>query len=156
MNDISIRKAVPEDLEVLLQFEQQLIAAERPMDPTIREGHLHYYDLGAFISDPEVALLVAEYRGQLVGSGYAIAREARPYLNHKYHAYLGFMYTAPEFRGKGVNQRILEALKEWAHARGLHELRLTVYETNTAAIRAYEKAGFEKHIMEMRLTTRQC
>ncbi|MGB5500466.1 MAG: GNAT family N-acetyltransferase, partial [Maribacter sp.] len=31
------------------------------------------------------------------------------------------------------------------------EIRLTVYDENHAAIRAYEKVGFKKHIIEMRL-----
>jgi GNAT superfamily N-acetyltransferase len=86
-----------------------------------------------------------------VGSGYARPKPARSYLDHEYYAYLGFMYTVPEFRGKGVNRKILTALREWSLDKGFRELRLTVYETNTQAIRAYEKAGFQKHIVEMRL-----
>jgi len=69
----------------------------------------------------------------------------------KDYAYLGFMYTVPEFRGLGVNQRIIEALKKWALTKGLIEIRLTVYGDNIPALRAYEKAGFVKHIVEMRI-----
>jgi len=39
----SIRKATSTDLSVLLKFEQSLIAAERPMDPTIKDGLITYY-----------------------------------------------------------------------------------------------------------------
>ncbi len=151
MDAIIIREATPDDLEELLLFEQELITAERPMDPTIREGKLHYYPLEEWIGDPEIGLVVAEQNGKLVGSGYARARRARPYLDHEYYAYLGFMYTVPEYRGQGVNRMIIEALRGWARSRGLQELRLTVYDTNTPAMRAYEKAGFSKHILEMRM-----
>jgi ribosomal protein S18 acetylase RimI-like enzyme len=57
----------------------------------------------------------------------------------------------PEYRGMGVNNLIIDALKSWSVSRNIYELRLHVYNDNTAAIRAYEKAGFEKHLLEMRV-----
>lgn len=151
MDPIIIRYATEDDLDELLQFEQQLIRAERPMDPTIRQGHVNYYDIRELINTPDAALAVAEAGGRLVASGYVRARKARAYLDHEYYAYLGFMYTVPGFRGTGINRRIIEFLRKWALAAGLKELRLTVYDSNEPAIRAYEKAGFRKHIIEMRL-----
>lgn len=151
MDKITIREAVREDLPVLLQFEKKLIEAERPMDPTIRPGELHYYDIGAFIADQEVLVLVAEADGQVVSSGYGKAKPARPYLDHEEYAHLGFMYTVPEYRGKGINGMIIEKLKNWAYSKGLREVRLTVYQENEPAIAAYEKTGFKKHLIEMRL-----
>ncbi len=151
MKKITIREAVQEDLPVLLRFEQKLIEAERPMDPTIRPGELHYYDIGEFIADEEVRVLVAEVDGQIVSSGYGKAQPARPYLDHAQYAHLGFMYTLPEFRGMGINGMIIDKLKTWAYDKGLKEVRLTVYQENDPAIAAYEKAGFEKHLIEMRL-----
>ncbi len=151
MDEIRTRPATPGDLVLLQKFQQELIKAERPMDPTIRKDPVQYYDLEEMIANPEMAVVVAETGGRVVGSGYAQARKARSYLDHEYYAYLGFMYTLPEYRGMGVNRRILDALTAWAKSKGLHELRLTVYDTNQPAIRAYEKAGFVKHIVEMRL-----
>lgn len=151
METLRIRWAVDSDLDRLLEFEQDLIRAERPMDPTIRPDPVNYYDLPEMIRNPEVALVVAVLGETVVGCGYARAREARPYLNHEKYAYLGFMYTVPDFRGRGVNRKIITYLSGWARENGLQEIRLTVYQTNEAAIRAYEKAGFRKHLLEMRL-----
>ncbi len=72
------------------------------------------------------------------------------HLQHPQHAYLGFMYTAPAHRGKGVNQEIMIVLEEWSKSQGITEMRLDVYHSNTQAIHAYEKAGFVKHMIEMR------
>ncbi len=150
MDDIRIREATPDDLETLLDFEKELIKAERPFDECIREDPVHYYDLQSFINDDGVAVMVAEQGGRIVSSGYARSKKARSYLDHDKYAYLGFMYTVPEFRGKGINIMIIESLTSWALQRGLSELRLTVYHENIPAIKAYEKAGFKKHIIEMR------
>ncbi|MBT8321379.1 MAG: GNAT family N-acetyltransferase [Eudoraea sp.] len=151
MRDVIVREACLDDLQDLLRFEQELIQAERPFDPTIRQPPVNYYDLKAFLQDKNIGIYIAEYQGSLVGCGYGRARAARPYLDHEDYAYLGFMYTVPEYRGKGINQMVLKSLQSWAKKMGLNELRLTVYDENIAAIKAYEKAGFQKHIIEMRL-----
>jgi GNAT superfamily N-acetyltransferase len=154
MNTI-IRPAVVADLPTLLQFEQGVISAERPFDPTLKKGEIHYYDIEHMISAPHIELLVAELDSELIGSGYARIEDAKHYLQHPQHAYLGFMYTHPDHRGKGVNRKILEALKDWAVLKGITELRLEVYYDNGSAIKAYEKAGFIKHMIEMRRSVNQ-
>ena len=149
--NVIVREANLDDLQELLRFEQELIDAERPFDPTIRPSPLKYYNLEELIHDKDIGVYVAEYQGKLISSGYGMARKARHYLDHEEYAYLGFMYTDPDYRGKGVNFKVLNVLKEWAKKQGLEELRLTVYDENIPAIKAYEKAGFQKHIIEMRL-----
>ena len=150
---ITIRTATPADLPTLLQFEQGVIAAERPYDPTLKEGTINYYDLPAMIASTNVELLVAEADGRLVGSGYARLENARLYLDHAVYAYLGFMYVDPGYRGQGINNLILDALGKWALTRGVTELRLEVYPDNATAIRAYEKAGFSPILITMRRRT---
>jgi GNAT superfamily N-acetyltransferase len=96
-------------------------------------------------------LVVAEFDKKIIGSGYARIEDAKPYQSHKKYAYLGFMFVLPEFRGKGINKMILESLKSWSRSQNINEIRLEVYNDNVSAIRAYEKAGFSKYIIEMRL-----
>ena len=152
--EIKIREAIKNDLRVLLQFEQEVVKAERPMDPTIKNSDVNYYDLEALISNPRAIVLVACEGKKIVASGYALEKPARPYLDHKTYAYLGFMYTDPAYRGQGVNGKIITELQEWASSVGLTEIRLHVYTENEPAIRAYEKVGFNKHMIEMRLRTK--
>ncbi|MCW5517693.1 GNAT family N-acetyltransferase [Muriicola sp. Z0-33] len=153
MENITLRRATIQDLPVLLDFEQALIRAERPFDVTIRPDPVSYYDIEEYILSKEVEVVVAQCNGQIVSSGYALAKMARSYLDHEAYGYLGFMYTLPEFRGRGINQKIVAKLIAWCTKRGLHEVRLTVYQQNNPAIIAYEKAGFKSHITEMRLRT---
>ncbi|SFR31945.1 Ribosomal protein S18 acetylase RimI [Robiginitalea myxolifaciens] len=148
--EISIREAKTEDLPELLEMEQALIREERPFDPTIRPDPVHYYDIPEFIEQDDVCLLVATSGARIISCGYAAVRKPRHYLDHDTYGYLGFMYTHPDFRGRGINGRIMGQLKSWCRDRGLKELRLTVYTGNSPAIRAYEKVAFEAHILEMR------
>ncbi|SHJ17546.1 Ribosomal protein S18 acetylase RimI [Arenibacter nanhaiticus] len=145
------RAATLEDLDVLLSFEQGIILAERPYDCTLKKDPITYYDLKELILSKDSEVVVALHGTKIVGSGYALIKQAKPYLRHKKYAYLGFMYTAPEYRGKGINKEIMKALKKWARTNRLTELRLTVYNDNAPAIKAYEKVGFKAHILEMRM-----
>jgi hypothetical protein len=60
MKDIIIRKAEPGDIETLRRFEQGVITAERPFDPTLREEKTSYYDIEGLIDSPIAELVVAE------------------------------------------------------------------------------------------------
>lgn len=152
MKDLIIRPARIDEIEILREFEQGVIAAERPFDATLKDGQILYYDLRKLIESPDAEVLVAEIDGALVGSGYALEKKAEDYLKHETYAYLGFMYVVPHQRGRGVNRAITDALLGWATKRGLTEIRLEVYIDNAAARKAYEKAGFTAHMLEMRFS----
>jgi GNAT superfamily N-acetyltransferase len=134
----------------LLEFEKGIVDTERPFDITLKDGEIHYYDLLELIRSPESEVVVAEIDGELVGSGYAQIRKGDIFLKHTHFAYLGFMYVTPSFRGKGINQLLLEALITWAKAKGISEIRLDVYDENIVAKNAYLKAGFKPIILTMR------
>lgn len=89
MNEVIIRKATLNDLDTLLVFEQGVISAERPFDPTLKTVYTNYYDIEKMISATDVELVVAELGTELIGSGYARIENAKPYLQHQQHAYLG-------------------------------------------------------------------
>ena len=146
-----VRSARQDDLPVLLAFEQGIITAERPYDHTLKPDPISYYDIAELIASDEAEVAVIEADGQIVASGFARKKLSKAYVRDTHHAYLGFMYVRPDFRGQGLNKRLLEHLSGWARANNLPEIRLTVYSGNAPAIRAYEKAGFAPDIVEMRL-----
>lgn len=150
LKEYSIRKASLEDLPVLLEFEQGLIRDERPFDPTIKGGKISYYSLEELIIQENSDIYVVEKNGTILASGSVQIKKDRTYLKHDVIGYLGFMYVRPEARGLGLNQLIVDALEAWCKQRGLSELKLTVYTDNLPALRAYDKAGFQKHMITMR------
>ena len=151
MDQIIVRKATLKDMDTLLLFEQGVIAAERPFDETLKPDPFHYYNLEELITAPHIHLVVAELDNKIIASGYARKEPAKHFVKHTHHAFLGFMYTDPGHRGKGINRKIIDALKEWAISQNLAEFRLDVYADNLPAIRAYQKAGFKGDILEMRM-----
>ena len=151
MKEIHFRTAIKEDLPVLYQFEQGIITAERPYDETLKLDPITYYDLNAMICSNDAVIIVALDGEKIIGSAYGMIKEAKPYLKHSHYAYLGFMYVNNDYRGKGINKQIIEELKTWTLSKNIYELRLDVYNDNISAIKAYEKAGFQKHLVNMRM-----
>lgn len=149
---MTIRPATIEDLPILLDFEQKIIEAERPMDPTlIQDKEISYYNIEDYILSDHTEVVVAEIEGEIVGSGYGQIRDRKEFFKQKQLGYIGFIYVKDQHRGKGVSQEIIKYLCDWFKSKNLEEIRLTVYDQNPRAIRAYEKVGFEKHLVEMRV-----
>ncbi len=147
---IITRKATLKDLPILLDFEQGIVNFERPYDCTLKDEKISYYDIEKMILSDDVEVIVAVDKEKIVGSGYAIIEEAKPYLKYAKFVYLGFMFVETSHRGKGVNKLVIEALHTWAISKNIFEVRLDVYTDNPGAIRAYEKAGFKSLLINMR------
>jgi ribosomal protein S18 acetylase RimI-like enzyme len=152
---MNLRIARPDDLPILLEFEQGVIEEERPCNDSIKTTDTKYYDLNALLADPNTSLQLVEHDGRVVGCGYAQLRLSEAAFVHDKHAYMGFMYVEPGARGQGVNKMIIESLISWSRDQGVDDFYLEVYVENRAAIRAYEKVGFTPNMVEMKLNLSQ-
>jgi len=148
---INLREAKLSDLDKLLEFEQGVIASERPFDESLKDEDVTYYDIKKLITDANTKLVVAEHEGELVASGYALIKKSEHFEKHDYFSYLGFMFVSAKYRRKGINKQVLDSLVEWSRSKGIKEIRLEVFEQNQSAVRAYEKCCFKKTSVKMRL-----
>jgi len=103
--------------------ERDGIAAEPPIDVEKQAANWH-------LEGTLVALAAGEVVGELRVES----------------SWLGFgeigMMVAADWRGRGVGTALVAAALEWARARGLHKLTLSVFPHNEAAIALYRKFGF--------------
>jgi putative acetyltransferase len=91
------------------------------------------------IDDPEVLWVMAEIDGEFVGS-LSLARYGN--LEKSKHVRILGMGVSKAFRRKGVGRALMDYAIKWARRKKLVKILLTVFSTNTAAIRMYEKFGF--------------
>jgi RimJ/RimL family protein N-acetyltransferase len=150
LSELLFRAATLKDIDALREFEQGIVGAERAFDSTLKAGRIQYYDIEKMLLADHVRIVIAEHGNDLVGCGFARIDNAKTYLRHSQQAYLGLMYVDPKYRGQSINGKIVERLKQWCRTKGVTELRLEVYSDNLVAVGAYERAGFSKHIIEMR------
>ncbi len=148
---MQFRHATISDIDALLTLEQGVVEAERPFNSVIKAHGARYYDIPDLIASDNSCLLIADVEGSIVATGYVQIRQSKSALVHDVHGYLGFMYVAPEYRGQGLNKQMMDRLITWAEGHGVNDFYLDVYSANQSAITAYEKAGFQPSLLEMKL-----
>ena len=57
---VKFRSATHADKQILDDFLQGIITAERPMDRSLTPGHITYYEPMGLVDDPQAVLIVAE------------------------------------------------------------------------------------------------
>jgi RimJ/RimL family protein N-acetyltransferase len=82
--------------------------------------------------------LVADDAGRVVG-WCDIRRETIPVYAHTGHLGMGLL---PEYRGRGIGERLIRASIDAARAAGFERIELTVYARNERAAALYRKVGF--------------
>jgi ribosomal protein S18 acetylase RimI-like enzyme len=76
-----------------------------------------------------------------------IARESMKKLAHK--AYIWGVYVAPEARGRGIGQRLMQAVLEHAgNVLRVRQVNLGVNAANQTALALYQRMGFEAFGLE--------
>ena len=96
----------------------------------------------ANLTDPEVAIQVAECDGRLAGF-VELAPQKLPYQTDEPTVELRRFYLRSDAHGRGIADELMRwALREAAR-RGARELILSVYIDNHRARRFYERYGFE-------------
>lgn len=99
--------------------------------------------------DPDIAVHVAEYDGDVIGYSYA-AVEDYDYMALRGPAgVLHDVIVEPAYRGRGVGRLLLEASLEFLKSRGAPRVVLTTAEQNEPAKRLFASAGFRRTMIEM-------
>ena len=100
-------------------------------------------------ADDVAARLADELAAQAAGEGLTLVAEeggrvgaAMTLQVRGGGAWVHNVAAHPDFRGRGIIQRMFKRLLKEARARGLTRLSLHVRRDNLPAVRAYERAGF--------------
>lgn len=65
------------------------------------------------------------------------------------HALIGTLCVATAMRGRGIGRALMAHAEEWAATHGAGDIRLEVWEFNTAARRLYEELGYSIQALTM-------
>jgi ribosomal-protein-alanine acetyltransferase len=122
----TIRPAVADDLEALVEIEQRCFESDRLSRRSFRH----------FLASDTAECLVAEQDGRLLG--YALVLfHGRTALARLYS-----MAVAPEHQGRGLGRALLQAAEAAALDGGAAVMRLEVNPSNAAAVALYRSAGY--------------
>lgn len=93
----------------------------------------------------------AMFNGNIVGTMQLIFKmEKDYYADGKNRVHLHHARVSEELRGKGIGSQLVRVAEDEARRRELKEITLGVEETNTKAIKLYEKLGYREFMWENR------
>jgi ribosomal protein S18 acetylase RimI-like enzyme len=152
---ITVRRATRADLPTLGRLGALLVRTHHDFDPQrfieaspqTETGYAAF--LGSQLDTPNVAVLVAEDDGTVIGYTYA-GVEGRDYMALRGPA--GVVYDIvvdPSRRRSGVGRALLAAALEFLKSHGAPRVVLSTATRNDAAQRLFERAGFRKTMLEM-------
>lgn len=137
---LTIRPAVPADLDAMVLLLQALFALEDDFTPDPerqRRGLACFFD-GC---GKHHAILVAVISGQVIGMA-----TVQILISTAQGGPVGLVedvVVREDWRGHGVGSQLLHALSAWAAERGLTRLQLLADRGNLSALDFYRKAGWQ-------------
>ncbi|HWE62017.1 MAG TPA: GNAT family N-acetyltransferase [Chloroflexota bacterium] len=148
-----IRRAIPEDIDTLVQFRCRLMEeiGHLPPDADVTElAEATEQYLTDHMLDQTFIAWVAEQEGRIIGTGGLVFLERPPSPDNLagLEAYIMNMYTVPEWRGQGVATAILRTMVD--HVKASPARRIWLHATEAGAP-LYERYGFtcRTNVMEM-------
>ena len=138
-SEYRIRAATRADIETLLAFTlQEVYEAEGTQKDVdgVRRGVE-----GAFLDPPRSAYWIVETMDGRPIASTSIVTEWSDFHGGDYW-WIQSLFIAPEHRGHGLVELILDHLAAMAKAAGALELRLYAHNSNERAFRVYRRCGF--------------
>ena len=141
---VTIRPAVPADAIAFSDLRQEGLRD----NPTVfgssyefRENCTPEWAARVLAEDPqEICHFIAEYNQELLGMT-TIRRSRGQKIRHQANLY--GVFVRPAWRGLGIVDGIFEDCFAWARVQGIVIVKLSVLIANMAAVKAYQRMGFE-------------
>jgi ribosomal protein S18 acetylase RimI-like enzyme len=152
---VNVRPATAADLPRLGRLGALLVEAHYNLDaqrflatkPRTPADYASF--LARQLGKPDVAVLVADVSGDVIGYAYA-AVEGYDYMALRGPAgVVHDILVDPEFRRRGIGRLLLDAALAFLKVRGAPRVVLTTAEGNEAAQRLFARAGFRRTMIEM-------
>lgn len=143
--NISIRKAIADDLQSVISLSDELTQADLPYDKDVdvnwsnTEKGMKYFKQK--IAGKSGVCFVAEYDGSIVGYLTASVKDVPSYRLVTV-VDLENIVVSGELRSKGVGKILMNAFLGWAREQKAHKVSVSVYSANKKGIAFYVREGF--------------
>ena len=147
---------LPDDEEAILSFIdgmqlfEHAIEPDRRIDATVAKEF--FDEIVARVESRGGAVLVYEDDGARVGWAVVYRDENDIYVRSQERAFalISELFVVETARGRGIGRALIAACENWARARGLNVVMISVLRDNRRAERIYRAAGFETYYTGLR------
>lgn len=147
MDSMIFRTATIEDIRDISELRKKQIQDEG-QKPTIDIDEDLYRYFEKYMRSGELIEWIAEDEGKIIATTAIVFMDFPPSFTNKTGrtGYVANVYTADEYRGRGIAGQLLDKVEEEAKKRGITKLLLHASELGR---KAYIKSGYEDVDIEM-------
>ena len=150
LKNIKFRLSTMEDIPVLIEIRKRQLIDEGQSPDVNMDKELKAF-FNSHCADNTLIEWVAEDEGKIIGTAAILLFEFPPAFTNPLgiKGYITNMYTAPEYRGKGLATKLLNQVLDEAKNRGVKDILLAASDMGKPV---YRKVGFEDAEEWMKMT----
>jgi len=151
MSGVIFRSAGREDLSAIVSMlaDDELGRQRERYENPLPDSYFKAYEL--INNDPNHELIVAELDGEVVGTLHLMFLPSISFQGGL-RAQVESVRVAGKYRGQGIGSKMMMWSIQRAQEKGAHLVQLTTHRSRDDAHRFYEKLGFEKSHVGMKLS----
>jgi len=148
--NVQFRLAAQRDLPAIVQMlaEDNLGSQRERFETPLPQAY--YTAFEAIENDPNHEMIVAELDGEVIGTLHLMFLPSISYQGGT-RAQVESVRVAERLRGQGIGAEMMEWAIERARQRGCHLMQLTSHKSREDAHRFYERLGFTKSHIGMKI-----
>lgn len=143
---MTTRRAKPEDTPAIAALWMEMMSEHAERDPRFEisaDGEAAYKDyVEGILSNPDVAVYIAESDGRVVGYTIALILENPSVFQLKKYGFIGEMIVTKDFRGSGLGRELWDRAYRWFVRKGIGVAQLNVSVVNTSGKAFWDGLGF--------------
>lgn len=149
-----IRVAGKKDIPAVLALLEGMVAHHRRLDPYYKpfssfEGLEE--EIGAWLSNKDMLVLVAEEAGVIVGYAQVSVEPAPAYAAVKKIGIIYDVFVPPQHRRKSIARHLVHDAFRWFEKKNVKHIELNVDMRNEEAMAFWAAIGFSPYKIRMRL-----
>ncbi|MCX8038604.1 MAG: GNAT family N-acetyltransferase [Candidatus Sumerlaeia bacterium] len=160
-DNVSIRPAVPDDLDAIVALWTAMMREHEEFDPRIRlapNADIAYRNYAYHHIREGAAVFVAEYldkqeggrqathRRQVVGFALAYVARNLPMYQPERYGYLSDLVVAAPWRRCGIGTALLDCVRQRLRREEVAQVQLQVYSKNVAGLGFWRQQGFDDFV----------
>ncbi len=154
MNGVIFRQATREDLPDIVRMlaDDELGSGREKAETPLPESYYEAFE--QISSDPNHQLIVTELNGRIIGTFHLIFLPSISYQGGL-RAQIEFVRVDRDHQNLGIGSAMMKWAIARAKERGAHIVQLTTHNSREDAHRFYERLGFKRSHLGMKLSLKQ-
>jgi GNAT superfamily N-acetyltransferase len=150
MRNVTIRKAVVDDLNSIGNLWQEFMDFHKSRDPHFSrstDGHDRFKEfINGHMNSETWCVLVAERDGEPVGYCLATLAKYPPVFENRDYGTVFDLAVTERYRRNGIGERLYDTVQMWFADYGVHRIEVRVVVLNETSTAFWRKMGFKPYV----------